>query len=100
MLESFSPLLVGVLSETRIDFRHKDKQELLSVPYWSGCSVKHFGEVLVCFLVNLSVPYWSGCSVKRPDTTDNDGDLNSLSVPYWSGCSVKRFDRDFFEEDD
>ena len=65
-------------------------------------------------LLDLSVPYWSGCSVKLPSRFGLPNLSNSfspllvgvlsetvsalgrivgaelpLSVPYWSGCSVK-----------
>jgi len=38
---AFSPLLVGVLSETRSQGQNPQAAHVLSVPYWSGCSVKH-----------------------------------------------------------
>jgi len=37
---TFSPLLVGVLSETGYGRRLTFADVALSVPYWSGCSVK------------------------------------------------------------
>ena len=37
---NFSPLLVGVLSETPFLAPVILKPRCLSVPYWSGCSVK------------------------------------------------------------
>ena len=36
----FSPLLVGVLSETMNSWPSSSGEGDLSVPYWSGCSVK------------------------------------------------------------
>jgi len=62
---AFSPLLVGVLSETK------------------------FLVFSVCCRRYLSVPYWSGCSVKRPGGAPQLITALTLSVPYWSGCSVK-----------
>jgi len=82
----------------------------LSVPYWSGCSVKRirarptsikdkaFSPLLVGVLSEtgtlrpglyglcLSVPYWSGCSVKQISTHTQNGSLLCFQSPTGRGA--------------
>ena len=88
--EPFSPLLVGVLSETRGAVEEAPLSGGLSVPYWSGCSVKRLGYwISNKGLVTFS-PLLVGVLSETHKRYSASTGSSSLSVPYWSGCSVKQ----------
>ena len=88
-ITTFSPLLVGVLSETEISPHACKTASVLSVPYWSGCSVKHIAartaEISGVTFSPLLVRVLSETKIAMPRKSI----ALFLSVPYWSGCSVK-----------
>ena len=90
---AFSPLLVGVLSETRHFTASSSKMGKLSVPYWSGCSVKHKREMDVLGEFIAFSPLLVGVLSETAAVYNDVYRSIDLSVPYWSGCSVKHFAR-------
>ena len=86
----FSPLLVGVLSETCLPALACAMASCLSVPYWSGCSVKPVPMTASVFDSNAFSPLLVGVLSETLIKGESYAGMAKLSVPYWSGCSVKR----------
>ena len=62
---AFSPLLVGVLSETKAEIEKRRKRSTFSP--------------LLVGVLSETIAFMTGGAVAK-----------QLSVPYWSGCSVKQ----------
>ncbi len=63
--------------------------ESLSVPFSSGCALRHDDPILRPPANILSVPFSSGCALRLLRSREPEALREALSVPFSSGCALR-----------